>query len=172
MARKENRTRRERFGGPPKGYCTKGCYIDDEYRKSEALARLNGTELLLLMGFLSRRRYNQTSKRNKTQPKYTNLLDIVYTLDCMTYETHASKQTVLAARQKLLDLGFIELLDQTNWGNHSNNRYGISERYRKWHPDQKIRDQNGFVPHKSLRKKKPTNTSYKKKLKNELAVVS
>jgi len=159
MARKKQ-SRAERFKQPPPGVCLKGCMIDDEYRASEAYATLSGTAHSLLMGFLARRRYNPKHKRNKKAQKYTNLIDIVYTLDCMMYETNTAKTTVLEARQTLMDLGFIDLIDQVDWGKHENNRWGISDRFLKWHPDEAIRVKRGFVKHRPIRtKKKPTQNT-------------
>lgn len=152
MARKKQ-SRAERFKQPPPGVCLKGCMIDDEYRASEAYATLSGTAHSLLMGFLARRRYNPKNKRNKKAPKYTNLTDIVYTLDCMMYETNTTNKTVLEARQTLMDLGFIDLLDQADWGKHQNNRWRISKRFLKWHPDEATRINRGFEEHRPTRKK-------------------
>ena len=162
-----SKSRAERFEKPPRGVIKlKGTYIDDGYLQAEAFATLNGAETRLLLGFLARRRWDKKKKR------FTNLIDIIYTLDCMAYEVNVTKQAALKARQTLIDLGFIDLLDQTDWGNHSNNRYGISDRFKKWHPNPKTRIENGFIEHKPLRKKDATSGTKQKKAAPKLRVMA
>lgn len=167
-----SKSRAERFEKPPRGVIKiKGTYIDDGYLQSEALTILNGAEIRLLLGFLARRHYDPKSKKSKKRT-YTNLLDIIYTLDCMAYELNVTKQAALSARQTLIDVGFIDLLDQTDWGDHSNNRYGISDRFEKWHPNPKTRIEKGFVEHKPLRKKDATSGTKRKKPTPKLRVLA
>jgi hypothetical protein len=162
MARKTI-TRSERFLTKPKGVPRSNISrIDNTVLDSEAFVALSATAIRILMGYYRRRRWDKKTKR------WTNLQDIIYTLEQMMWECNASKQTVIDARQELIDLGFINIAIQTQGrvfgtDNKAPNVYEISDRYLKWHPDAGIRKANKFKEHAPLRKKTAPKTAFKSK---------
>jgi len=164
MARNK-KSRLERFKSKPKGMpgSQRGVFLDPEIVTSDAFASLSGAEILLLIGFHRRKRYKKSRNRQKRQyflSNYTNLTEIVYHLDAMMWETDTSKQGALNARKTLMEHGFVNLSDQTDWGNYSNNRWEICDRFLRWHPDPEQRKKNGFREHGKVRKKRATSGSY------------
>jgi hypothetical protein len=167
MARNK-KSRAERFKTKPRGISTKkGTYLYEEIIDSEAFLTLNGAENRLLIGFHRKKRWDRKKKR------YTNLQDIVYSLDAMIYETNVSKPSALSARQTLMERGFVILRDQVDWGQFQNNRWEITDRFLKWHPDAEQRKQNGFIEHRPIRKKAATSgSSFPKKQQEQAPVLS
>jgi hypothetical protein len=158
MARK-NQTRETRFK-KPKGVAKYNVFlIDNTVMDSEAFVALSATAIRMLLGFYRRRRWDAKKKR------YKNLMDIVYTFDCMAWECNVSRRTVLDARNELIELGFINVAIQTQgqvFGeDRKTNIYEISDRYLKWHPDPDIRSKQKYKEHPPLKKKPAPKTAFR-----------
>jgi hypothetical protein len=131
----------------------KGTYFEIELYDCHAYRHLRPSAVKVLLGFKMRVQVsNRGSKSNQDwQPQ--NQRELVYTYDAIGHETGLGTQAISKALDDLVEKGFLDVvrLGGGRYGVHT--EWGLSDHYKKWHPDPSKREQNDFVEKKRVRAK-------------------
>ena len=131
-----------------------GIYLERDLISSVAFWALNGAAMKVLMIFFLKRRINKKQNAKNEIKNIENNGEIIFTYLEAQKKYGICKSTFLRARDRLIEVGFIEISD--HGGEHHPTKYSISTNWRQY-PDQVFtRPKSGNLVGQSTRWKKTT----------------
>ena len=125
-----------------------GTYIEGEMLLSPAFKDLNATCIRIYLGFKRRvrvRKMKGTRIGGRGDYIPHNDQELIYTYKQMMKEAGvSSSRTVTDGIDKLIDLGFVKIVHSAKGEYPLPTQYGMSEQWKKWHPDEAVRERRGF----------------------------
>jgi len=111
---------------------SRGVFLEKDIITSEAFWALDGTALKVYMVFLMKRVIVKVNVRRRFTKLWVvkNNGEITYTFIEAKKNHGIPKSTFLRARDKLIEVGFIEIAEAG--GTHHTTKYSISENWRKY----------------------------------------
>ena len=111
----------------------KGTYLEGSVMDSRAFTGLRPAAMKVYLG-LTRRVRKKQDRRQGWQP--TNARELVYPyVDIKREWDIMSSSTIVAAWDELVEKGFVDLMRQGDGKHKQVSIYGLSDRWRKWHPN-------------------------------------
>ena len=133
---------------------TSGIYLKRDMITSKAYWALGGTAIKVLTVFLMKRVLGKMRVRSGTSWVITNNGKITYTFIEAEKNHGIPKSTFLRARDKLIEVGFIEIAE--DGGTHYTTKYSISENWRKYPGESFARPKSGNLVGRKNRFKQKT----------------
>ena len=112
---------------------SKGVYLQRDILESEAFWKLSGTATKVFMVFRMKCVFKKVNLGKREILTIVNNGDIQFTYKEALVKYGISKTTFLNSRDKLIEVGLIEIAE--NGGEHHPSKYAISENWRKY-PDE------------------------------------
>ena len=109
---------------------TSGIYLKRDMITSEAFWILSSTALKVYMVFLMKRVMGKVKVRRREVWAVINNGEITYTFAEAKKNHDISKSSFLRARDRLIEVGFIEIAE--DGGTHHTTKYSISQNWRKY----------------------------------------
>ena len=109
---------------------SKGVYLQRDILESEAFWKLSGTATKVFMVFRMKCVFKKVNLGKREILTIVNNGDIQFTYKEALVKYGISKTTFLNSRDKLIEVGLIEIAE--NGGEHHPSKYAISENWRKY----------------------------------------